>query len=277
MSSGSSTCGFRSRTGGAEAHVDEFRAAHQLAEDDRGPVEDRRQGRAARPFRASANISGRTSTSERIGQKPETTLPGSNSISAAPACAISSEASMRQAAEARRGGRARRPQLFLGLAGACFHVATQSGATVEKSRSGWRFRSDVFEERSELGAREHRRKRRDTKTRPRRAFQAGGDPRRPMERLIPGAYKVGGRRIAKPTGRARDSSLRISKAPGISYSCREAQNAETQYSPARAAAPVGCRTCAQPARSLVSRTKKLPREIRACVSKERRPMSPTRI
>ena len=45
----------------------------------------------------------------------------------------------------------------------------------------------------------------------------------PMKILIPGAYKVGGRRVTKPTGRVRDSSLRISKAPGMRYSCREAQ------------------------------------------------------
>ncbi len=36
----------------------------------------------------------------------------------------------------------------------------------------------------------------------------------PVERLIPGAYKVGGRRVLQPTGQNRDSSLRISMAPG---------------------------------------------------------------
>jgi hypothetical protein len=51
-----------------------------------------RQSRA--PFSRRANISGRTSTSERIGQKPETTAPGSMSISPA-ASAILSEASIR--------------------------------------------------------------------------------------------------------------------------------------------------------------------------------------
>ena len=32
--------------------------------------------------------------------------------------------------------------------------------------------------------------------------------------------------MSGPTGPARDSSLGINKAPGISYSCREAQNAD---------------------------------------------------
>jgi hypothetical protein len=32
--------------------------------------------------------------------------------------------------------------------------------------------------------------------------------------------------VSEPTGPARDSSLGISKAPGISYSCREAQTAD---------------------------------------------------
>lgn len=49
----------------------------------------------------------------------------------------------------------------------------------------------------------------------------------PMKILIPGAYNVGGRRVTKPTGRVRDSSLRINKAPGMRYSCREAQIAIT--------------------------------------------------
>ena len=35
----------------------------------------------------------------------------------------------------------------------------------------------------------------------------GGDPGQPVERLIPGAYKVGGRRVSEPTGPVRDSSL----------------------------------------------------------------------
>jgi two-component system phosphate regulon response regulator PhoB len=53
-----------------------------------------------------------------------------------------------------------------------------------------------------------------------------GDPRRPMSRLIPVAYNVGGRHVSKPTGRDRDSSLRISKAPGMCCFCREAQIAK---------------------------------------------------
>ena len=32
---------------------------------------------------------------------------------------------------------------------------------------------------------------------------------------IPGTYSVGGRRMAKPTGEARDSSLENDKAPGM--------------------------------------------------------------
>ena len=36
----------------------------------------------------------------------------------------------------------------------------------------------------------------------------GSDPRHPMERSIPGAYKVGGRHMSEPTGPVRDSSLR---------------------------------------------------------------------
>src|ERR1700689_3750299 len=32
--------------------------------------------------------------------------------------------------------------------------------------------------------------------------------------VIPGIYRVGGRRVTKPTGKARDSSLRDRKAPG---------------------------------------------------------------
>ena len=42
---------------------------------------------------------------------------------------------------------------------------------------------------------------------------------------IPGTYKVGGRRMKKPTGLSRDSSLGINKAPGKMFSCREAQTA----------------------------------------------------
>ena len=72
----------------------------------RAPVRERRSsscrgwpaGRAARLFRASANISGRTSTSERIGQKPETIAPGSTAIWSRAVSAMSSEASMRQVA-----------------------------------------------------------------------------------------------------------------------------------------------------------------------------------
>jgi len=40
---------------------------------------------------------------------------------------------------------------------------------------------------------------------------------------IPGTYKVGGRRVPKPTGLDRDSSLGINKAPGNMNSCRETQ------------------------------------------------------
>lgn len=44
-----------------------------------------------------------------------------------------------------------------------------------------------------------------------------GEERRstqPVEKSIPGTYKVGGRRMSKPTSRDRDSSLGINKAPG---------------------------------------------------------------
>ncbi|GAA2833692.1 hypothetical protein GCM10010836_28560 [Aminobacter aminovorans] len=44
-----------------------------------------------------------------------------------------------------------------------------------------------------------------------------------MEKSIPETYKVGGRRVKRPTGLPRDSSLRIVKAPGKMLSCREAQ------------------------------------------------------
>ena len=47
----------------------------------------------------------------------------------------------------------------------------------------------------------------------------------PVEKSIPGTYKVGGRRVTKPTGLARDSYLGINKAPGKCLSCREAQTA----------------------------------------------------
>src|SRR5690606_21765519 len=56
----------------------------------------------------------------------------------------------------------------------------------------------------------------------------------PMARLIPVAYKVGGRHISGPTGPDRDSSLRINKAPGKCCSCREAQTANAYIvAPAR--------------------------------------------
>ncbi|CDX49548.1 hypothetical protein MPL1032_100105 [Mesorhizobium plurifarium] len=58
-----------------------------------------------------------------------------------------------------------------------------------------------------------------------------------MERSIPGAYKVGGRHVRKPTGLPRDSSLRIDKAPGISFSCREAQTVGSKYRPMVSRAP----------------------------------------
>ncbi|GLS30481.1 hypothetical protein GCM10007937_21890 [Mesorhizobium albiziae] len=48
-----------------------------------------------------------------------------------------------------------------------------------------------------------------------------------MEKSIPETYKVGGRRMEKPTGLPRDSSLRIVKAPGKMLSCREAQTVTT--------------------------------------------------
>jgi len=47
-----------------------------------------------------------------------------------------------------------------------------------------------------------------------------------MDGSIPGAYKVGGRRVPQPTGRDRDSSLKIEYGPWeYLISCREAQTA----------------------------------------------------
>ncbi|GAA2858175.1 hypothetical protein GCM10010837_05840 [Aminobacter niigataensis] len=48
-----------------------------------------------------------------------------------------------------------------------------------------------------------------------------------MEKSIPETYKVGGRRVKRPTGLPRDSSLRIVKAPGKMLSCREVQTVQT--------------------------------------------------
>lgn len=44
---------------------------------------------------------------------------------------------------------------------------------------------------------------------------------------IPGAYKVGGRRVSEPTSSARDNSLEIVYGPGDCGSCREAQTARS--------------------------------------------------
>ena len=59
---------------------------------------------------------------------------------------------------------------------------------------------------------------------------------------IPGTYKVGGRRMSKPTGLVRDSSLGINKAPGKCLSCREAQTAVGKYRGSRPLSPskIGC-------------------------------------
>jgi len=47
-----------------------------------------------------------------------------------------------------------------------------------------------------------------------------------MDGSIPGAYKVGGRRVPQPTGRDRDSSLNNEYGPWeYLISCREAQTA----------------------------------------------------
>src|SRR5947207_2509948 len=78
--------------------------------------------------------------------------------------------------------------------------------------------------RSELFVREHRTNGATTKSAKYGLFEQWRSTQ-PVERSIPGAYKVGGRRVRKPTGLPRDSSLRIDKAPGISFSCREAQTA----------------------------------------------------
>ena len=59
----------------------------------------------------------------------------------------------------------------------------------------------------------------------------------PVEKSIPGTYKVGGRRMTKPTGLARDSSLGINKAPGKCLSCREAQTANGKYRRSRTLPP----------------------------------------
>ena len=64
------------------------------------------------------------------------------------------------------------------------------------------------------------------------------DPRQPMERLIPGAYNVGGRRMPEPTGPARDSSLGINKAPGIMLLLSRSAERRDQYSPVGRVPPV---------------------------------------
>ena len=72
------------------------------------------------------------------------------------------------------------------------------------------------------------------------------DPRQPMERLILGAYKVGGRRVKGPTGPSRDSSLWINKAPGnvTPVVKRRSQN---EYSPPKQMPSRQC-LCALPCR-----------------------------
>ena len=99
--------GLGARAGRAETHVDQSAR--------RAPVRERRwsscrgspAGRAARRCSRSANISGRTSTSERIGQKPETIVAGldqdagaapSRPCRARPRCAMRSSASRRASA-----------------------------------------------------------------------------------------------------------------------------------------------------------------------------------
>jgi hypothetical protein len=71
-------------------------------------------------------------------------------------------------------------------------------------------------------------------------MEGGAKKRRstqPVEKSIPGTYKVGGRRMTKPTGLARDSSLGINKAPGKCLSCREAQTANGKYRRSRTFPP----------------------------------------
>src|SRR5690606_36427577 len=98
-----------------------------------------------------------------------------------------------------------------------------------------------------------------------------------MARLIPVAYKVGGRHVSEPTGPDRDSSLRISKAPGISCSCREAQIATDRYRAAMAPPPEKS-SCLR-GRSCLLRVaaRYCLRKHIACALKERPTTSPTRI
>lgn len=49
--------------------------------------------------------------------------------------------------------------------------------------------------------------------------------------------------MLQPTGQNRDSSLRINKAPGKCYSCREAQNASREYRSERRFSPLDSVTC----------------------------------
>ncbi|CAH2394531.1 conserved hypothetical protein [Mesorhizobium ventifaucium] len=58
-----------------------------------------------------------------------------------------------------------------------------------------------------------------------------------MERAIPGTYKVGGRRMRKPTGLPRDSSLGIIKAPGKNVLLPGSADRLAQYRPTIDQAP----------------------------------------
>ena len=51
-----------------------------------------------------------------------------------------------------------------------------------------------------------------------------------MEKGIPGTYKVGGRRVEKPTGLPSDSSLGINKAPGKVVLLPGSADRHNQYS-----------------------------------------------
>ena len=105
--------GILGRPDGAETRVDDRRTGHEFAKDDGRLVED---GRKAEPRAALAQraISGRISTSERIGQKPETIWPGSIAMLSRAVSAISSAASTRQngSSASRRPSASRRRCFF---------------------------------------------------------------------------------------------------------------------------------------------------------------------
>src|SRR5690606_20461854 len=121
------------------------------------------------------------STSDRMGQKPETAVPAGGA-SASTQFAKLRDASMRQ-----RGSSASRR-----ASASCRSVFFSSrGVTSMPPCSGTR--------KLRRSGKRH--------TQGKGATLAYGDPRQPMECSIPGTYKVGGRHMTKSTDKVRDSSL----------------------------------------------------------------------